>query len=476
MTTMRNLLLTVSLTLSCTAQGWVDRSGPGGPSPRSGHAMAFDPVRGHTVMAGTFLTPGTGQPYYETWVWDGTVWTQRGNPPPQVRAMVWHAATQQLLGATWHVGTQNDVCSLHVWDGVAWAIIASESMPSGPFQATGISAAYDPVRQETVIRPLSQFSSSVPAVLVFDGVTLLRRQTLHGPPNVVVNHSGLPTGEEQMAWDPAAGRIVLARDEYYFQLVGTQWLQLPIVRFYEWSGWGWNLRSPTTVPGRVGAMTSDVGRRRVLMLDGEVPGMTSPGANQPYHTWAIGNGTCSQLLTPLAPTPRVRGAMAFDTVRNVCVLFGGLVDSVAYGDTWEFDLGPAAASQTYGAGCPGNRGVPALGVQAGSVPRVGTTYTLQASNLPWSGDVFFFLGLSDTSYGGSSLPLDLGMLGAPGCRLLASSEAVHLLANVLGNAQWSYVVPPFPGVSLFAQVLPVDFGANNLGITTSNGVRSVIGF
>ena len=44
------------------AQGWVDRTGPNGPAPRSGHAMCYDPVRGYVLMVGQFLAAGGTPP------------------------------------------------------------------------------------------------------------------------------------------------------------------------------------------------------------------------------------------------------------------------------------------------------------------------------------------------------------------------------------------------------------------------------
>src|ERR1043165_637309 len=50
-----------------------------GPSPRSGHAMAYDAVRGVTVLFG-------GGANGETWEWDGNSWTQRAVAGPSPRS------------------------------------------------------------------------------------------------------------------------------------------------------------------------------------------------------------------------------------------------------------------------------------------------------------------------------------------------------------------------------------------------------
>ena len=109
------------------------------------------------------------------------------------------------------------------------------------------------------------------------------------------------------------------------------------------------------------------------------------------------------------------------------------------------------------------------------MPRIGSTFTLQATNLPWTGPVFLFLGLSDTSYSGTPLPFDITGLGAPNCSALCSGDQLHIMSSVLGSGAWSFVVPPVPGATFFNQAFPFDPSANPLGLTTSNGGRGVIG-
>ena len=166
--------------------------------------------------------------------------------------------------------------------------------------------------------------------------------------------------------------------------------------------------------------------------------------------------------------------MCFDSGRGVCVLFGGS-NGLPMGDTWEFDLGFGPAYATYGGGCPGIHGVPAIAAQTASLPRVGTTFNLQVNNLPFTGPAFLFLGLSDQSYFGYPLPLSLASIGAPTCSLLCSGDQLQVVSNVLGSAVWSFTVPPFPGATFFNQAIALDPSANALGLTTSNGGRGIIG-
>src|SRR5579863_4368285 len=87
----------------CSAQelNWKEKS-PGGlsdPPARLGHAMAYDKARGQVVLFGG--TNGTGVVYGDTWVWDGSTWTQKfpQNSPPARNGhdLVYDEARGQVL-------------------------------------------------------------------------------------------------------------------------------------------------------------------------------------------------------------------------------------------------------------------------------------------------------------------------------------------------------------------------------------------
>jgi hypothetical protein len=106
---------------------------------------------------------------------------------------------------------------------------------------------------------------------------------------------------------------------------------------------------------------------------------------------------------------------------------------------------------------------------------VGQTLQLHVGNLPFTGPVFLFLGLSNTNYGPTPVPFSLAGLGAPACSVLASGDQLHVLTNVLGSAVWQFQVPNFPGTAFYNQAFPLDPGANALGLTASNGGQGTIG-
>ncbi len=186
------------------------------------------------------------------------------------------------------------------------------------------------------------------------------------------------------------------------------------------------------------------------------------------RTLRIENGQVSEAFLTSYPSYRA-DPIVWDTARNRFVLVGSL------GDLWELQLGPGASYSSFGAGCLGTRGTPILAPQPGSTPRVATTFSLQATNLPIAGPVFLFLGSSDTLYGTTPLPLNLGAFGAPTCNLLVNVDSLFSGPNVLGTSVWSFPVPALPGSVFFVQAVVFDPPANTFGVTLSNAGRGVIG-
>lgn len=457
------VLFVFGLACLVPAQGWTDRTGPTSPGTSYPTSMAFDQVGGLTIL----VKPNAQGTAYETWSWDGAAWASLGGAPMRLSGLVWHEPSQQVVGVSCTTPQTAPITySLHAWTGSGWSsALGSATLPSNALGLTVVRGAFDPNRQEIVFRTPG---ANLPSVLVFDGSSLFVRQMASAP--------AFTSAPEDLAWDPASQKVVMARSESYPALIGSTWMNLPIVRFYEWSGYGWNIRIPSVSPGNMGAMATDTLRQRIVLLDGDYPGSQTMGGNQPHHTWTFGSGVATQLSTQVAPVARVYTAMAFDSQRGVIVLFGGTAGALGtLADTWEFDLGPVASFTAYGSGCPGSRGVPQVSAPLGSLPRIGTTFNVQVSNLPLTGPAFLGIGLSDTSYGGSPLPLDLSSVGAPGCHLLQSLDVLLPLANVLGSANWSFTVPAIPGGEFFVQAFPFDPPASAFGYTASNAGKAVLG-
>lgn len=139
--------------------------------------------------------------------------------------------------------------------------------------------------------------------------------------------------------------------------------------------------------------------------------------------------------------------------------------------------GPAGTFTAFGSGCLGSNGTPRH--LAFGFPRVEGTGWFRVFEAPGHAAVFLALGLSNQSFGGLALPLDLGVIGAPNCLVL--NDHVVIVSGNAGFAGRHTIEVDFPasanmiGVSLYSQFLCVDAAANLLGLTTSNAYETVLG-
>jgi hypothetical protein len=300
-----------------------------------------------------------------------------------------------------------------------------------------------------------------------------------------------------MSYDTGRGVTVLFGGEDTFGPRSDTW---------EWNGTTWTLRATATSPSprTSHAMAYDLARGRTVMFGGD------SGSALLADTWEYDGTTWTQIVTDGAPPPRADAQMVFDSARGRCVLFGGSDATTDRNDTWEWDgtrwqqlftanrpqgnaamamaydlgrarsvvfggfngtgaigdtweLGGAGATwRTYGTGCVGGGGlVPAIVPTA--VPAIGTTTTCDITGLPPAGGlVFLTAGLSNQTWLGVPLPVDLGPVGLTGCRGYTSADAGVALTHTNGTAAFALAVPNNPalaGFTMYLQALSFDAAA-----------------
>lgn len=130
------------------------------PLPRSGHAMAFDATHGQMVMFGGFLSQPAPTWYSDTWLLDAKGWHQALTPaPPVARAghtLAYHAALQSVVmiggaggkdvtATTWNYDFRRETW---LWNGTAW----TQQFPAvQPGPAYTIVVAYDDTKQALTV-------------------------------------------------------------------------------------------------------------------------------------------------------------------------------------------------------------------------------------------------------------------------------------------------------------------------------------
>lgn len=439
-------LLALVLTATSTAQPpqWVQTNTTPWPYARAAHAMAYDSLRGRTVVFGGASGAGARG---DTWEFNGSNWTIRSTAGPSSRyghAMVYDSQRGRVvLFGGYTPGNPGGHGDTWEWDGISWALAASV----GPAGRSNHAMAYDSQRARTVLFGGDPLDG---ATWEWNGSTWTQRGAA-GPP---------PRRNHAMSYDSQRGCTVLfgGQDGQSNYRQDT----------WEWDGNVWTLRANSGPTARdFSAMVYDSQRGFSVLFGGR----TVLGVQGDIWEW---NGSSWFARLDTGPPPRYLHPMVFDSQRRRIVLFGGAGLYGTYlADTWE--RASFASATSFGTGC----GSPPLTLSpvASAGPILNTTARVALANVP-SPLAFVAIGWSSTYFGWFQLPIQFA--GMPGCALLQSADfpAVPVVPTGPGSARYDLAVPnqgSLLGLSLHLQGWANAPGANAADLIVSNGVTWIVG-
>jgi hypothetical protein len=381
----------------------------------------------------------TGSLRNDCWLFDGSYWSQRGGLPP-VRmggAMVYDAARDRVVlfgGVPSSAPTALPLADTWEWDGVTWSI---RSTPVAPPARYNHGMAYDRKRNVTVVfGGIGSGTWSLGDLWEWDGTVWTQPAMGQAP----AGRQG-----DTMCFDPSRENVLLWKAGLYWSWDGTNWFQ------YQ-----------PAVPPAGENCSADLHRRRVVM----------PFANGDQFAWEW-DGAQWAIQLQASPAYRTGALVEYDPVRRRTVVFGGLRNGATVDETWVFGTPTPADVLPYEAGCPGTAGIPGLEHAPYSYPWLGDTTRNRVVNVaPNCVGALFATGLN------AMAPLSLGGFGMPGCNLLVSMPAAEFHAAAAGIIEWSLAVPntgSLLGARLYQQAFPFDPGANQQGLTATNGVVMTTG-
>jgi hypothetical protein len=291
------------------------------PEARGAHSMVFDPYNGVTmIFGGTSLTGG----YHnlgDTWVYSYTenTWTRLVlSPSPPVRsnhAMVYCNATNEIIlfGGMTSDDTWSFDCETQTWSEVVTA--------TSPGIHHSLGLAYDP--KENIVILFGGFGEDGlerDDTWKFDCAT--REWTELFPSIAPLARYG-----HVMVYDESICKIVLTSGN-----TATQGHQQDTWTFNT-SANIWTRLTPIGNPDRLKwpSMTYDSVSQKCILFGGQI------GDYAVNRTWVYDAqlNTWSRQYPDLAPGVRINTGLAFDTVNNIIVLYGGIViDGPQYSDTW----------------------------------------------------------------------------------------------------------------------------------------------
>jgi len=318
---------------------WTLRSVTGlKPSARQLLGLAYESARDRTVLFGGSES-AQGQVVGDTWEWDGTTlaWTPRdpGDPngvaAPTPRAL-FAMAYDSVRGVTVLFGGYTSLPNVFgdtwEWDGSSWTLVhpADPTGATAPTPRRGSAMAYDSLRGVSVLFGGSDIQG---------GTETLRDDTWEWDGSVW-NRCFPPTspsarGGHAMTYDSTRDRTVL---------FGGQ-SSVPGVRLddtWEWNGGGgtcsgtWTQLAVVSGPSQrnEAVMSYDSARGVAILVGGH-------GENIIYgDTWEW-NGNSWTHRSNAGLTPHSGPGMAYEGARQMTVLFGGW-DGTYFDDTWEYGL------------------------------------------------------------------------------------------------------------------------------------------
>ncbi|HLU39888.1 MAG TPA: hypothetical protein VK081_10915 [Planctomycetota bacterium] len=209
--------------------------------------------------------------------------------------------------------------------------------------------------------------------------------------------------------------------------------------------------TPQDLNGQAGGLTTFTRQ----YLQGTQVTVTLPSASvggHPFHAWRVGS-----VLHPVG-----QRTITFTVLRD---------DSV----TALFLVHTPGSYVPFGTGCDGSNG-PDVHTGVGR-PEIGMTVRWQVVGGPASVPAVLLVGASNTMWNGARLPLPIP--GAPGCGLLTAIDVTLPAFTASGGAAVVPLdIPTTPnliGGHVYTQFLCVDPGANQMGISASNGLDTLVG-
>ena len=323
------LVLSTGVAAAQTLPVWTEQYPPYSPPPRSFAGVAYDSAAGQLVLFGGL--DGNNTPLGDTWIWNGTTWTEKFpslSPPPRSSPLMAYDAAQGqvvLFGGTEDTPKGNvSTNDTWVWNGSNW----TEKFPPVSPPALAFSAmAYDAAQNQIVLFGGSSSHTAtcmnfVNQTWVWNGDTWTEKFPATPPP---------ARGGHGLAYDSAHQQVVLFGGMP--SQCSTDSFAEPVVYndTWVWNGAYWTQKFPAdTPPMREGpGMAFDPAENEIVLFGGDDGDGKLLG-----DTWVWNGDNWIETYPAISPPPRSFPAMAYDATMVQTVLFGGS----GLADTWHWGV------------------------------------------------------------------------------------------------------------------------------------------
>ena len=309
---------------SPTAPVWTEQSPATSPPGRTLAAIATDQATGDVVVFGGAQGSSALTPLDDTWVWNGSDWLQEhpATSPPALfgASMAYDPATADIVlfgGTGGSLAASSD--ETWVWDGSDW----SQRVPAtSPPARSGGSLAFDEATGSMLL-----FGGTDGTYGADGAVPLDDTWTWDGSDWTELFPATVPQGraDAAMAFDPATGNLVLTSGESNaFYVAGPSFQDT-----WTWDGNDWTLQSPGTEPPETSGQST-------MVFDPVIGQLVLCFYGREMDTWSWNGTDWSELTDAGVPSSTWWSSLAFDPATGELVLFGGLLGQTAGNDTWTY--------------------------------------------------------------------------------------------------------------------------------------------
>ncbi len=249
----------VNATWAYNGSTWTELSPATSPSARSQASMAYDPATSQLILFGGSTGPAS---LGDTWEWNGTTWTKLApinNPLARYGAsLAYDPATSQLVlyGGFEPGGAPANGSDTWIWNGTNWTeAVAQTGLPAG----YGASMAFDSSSSQLIL--FGGFNVGHVTTTVtnqtwsWNGTAWTQVKPVTSPP---------ARGAASMAYDPAISKLVLFGGDGNNNTA-------PFTDTWTWGGTTWTQLNPPAGPstGSAGSMTYDAHASQLLYFGGQ---------------------------------------------------------------------------------------------------------------------------------------------------------------------------------------------------------------
>ncbi len=254
------------------------------------------------------------------------------------------------------------------------------------------------------------------------------------------------------------------------------------IQVYDWNGSQWSLTQALTAPWTE-RLDTDLDLKGDHLLVGGSLGFPAPIPNSPAGGAYLFHRSGSQWqLAGYVPNPDPVQGDEFGAAVSLDTNLGMVIAAPKKHAKPGFPSPPRGSAYFYepllefGSGCPPSDGQISMSAVNG-YPGLGSSLSIQLQGLPANAACVGITGRSTQSWAGIPLPLNLAVLGMPGCVLRMSLDRLSSFQANQGQALWEVDIPTnesLIGQPLYLQVVYSDPGANAAGLKLSQALRTEV--